>query len=64
MNIKIDIEGLEELMDNVQRANELIAELTDVIRKINTNQAHVTAKCAATHTPEKCCIKLNVEDID
>lgn len=53
MNIKIEISGLEDLMSDVEKANDLLTELGQLLNGIRGKYISVTANAAMTETESK-----------
>ena len=53
MNVKIEISGLEDLMSDVEKANNLLAELGQLLNGIRAKYISVTANAAMTETESK-----------
>ena len=53
MNVKIEISGLEDLMSDVEKANNLLAELGQLLNGIRAKYISVTASTAMTETESK-----------
>ena len=53
MNVKIEISGLEDFMRDVEKANNLLAELGQLLNGIRAKYISVTASTAMTETESK-----------